>query len=304
MRCAWRAGRKPGAEVASLSLAGVIADGTAILVAAGITEARREALALWGSVAGIPTGDAALAALESRIAPADGWPHDELAARFQQAIARRASGEPLAYVTGRAGFRHLELQVDGRVLIPRPETEMLVELALDRVQHGVACDVGTGSGCIALSLAFEGRYRAVLAVDRSAEALALAQANARASGVTLQLVQSNLTSALDAASLDLLVSNPPYLTEAEWAALDPAVKVWEPRLALPSGSDGLVATSDLLQDGLRVLRPGGWLALEVDCTRAQKVACAAQDRGWREVEIVQDLFGRERYLLARTERSS
>lgn len=287
-----------------MSLAGVIADGAAALAAAGVAEARREALALWGSVAGMPTGDAVLAVLESRTTPAAAWQDDALAARYQRAVERRAAGEPLAYVTGRAGFRHLDLQVDRRVLIPRPETEMLVELALHRRGDGVACDVGTGSGCIALSLAREGRYHAVVAVDCSADALAVAQINARQADARVAFVQCNLTAGLRSASVDLLVSNPPYLTEGEWSGLDPAVKAWEPQLALPSGDDGLAATSELLRDGLRVLRRGGWLALEVDCARAHVVAAAARDRGWCDVDVVQDLFGRERYLLARTEQSS
>lgn len=299
---------------ATASLASLIAGGTATLAAAGIAEPRREALALWGAVAGVPAGEAALAALESRMAPATAGVDQRstraverstrAAAQYHRAIARRAGGEPLAYVTGQAGFRHLSLRVDRRVLIPRPETELLVELALARVSSGVACDVGTGSGCIALSLAYEGRFECVLALDWSADALALAHENARQTGIAVALVRSDLTAALRPGSVDLLVANPPYLSEAEWAALDPSVKDWEPQVALPSGADGMAATNALLRDGKRVLRPGGWLALEVDCERAGATRAGAHALGWSDVELVQDLFGRERYLLARTERSS
>lgn len=293
---------------ATASLASLLAEGTATLAAAGIAEPRREALALWGAVAGMPAGEAAFAALESRLGPTrtavDQRSTRASAAQYHRAIARRAGGEPLAYVTGQAGFRHLSLRVDRRVLIPRPETELLVELALARVSSGVACDVGTGSGCIALSLAHEGRFERVLALDCSADALALAHENAQHTGIAVALVRSDLTAALCPGSVDLLVANPPYLSDAEWAALDPSVRDWEPRVALPSGADGMAATNGLLRDGKRVLRPGGWLALEVDCERAGTARAGARALGWSDVEIVQDLFGRERYLLARTERSS
>jgi release factor glutamine methyltransferase len=221
------------------------------------------------------------------------------AERFGAAVARRAAGEPLAFVTGRAGFRRLVLACDRRALIPRPETELLVELALERVQHGRAVDVGTGTGCIALSLAAEGRVGEVVAIDRSADALALAAENRRRSGLRVSLVRGDLASALGPGSADLVVSNPPYLTEAEWAALDPSVRDWEPRLALPSGADGLAATGALLEDARRVVRPGGWLALEVDAARAAEVARRASALGWTAVAVHRDLYGRERYVLAR-----
>jgi len=115
----------------------------------------------------------------------------------------------------------------------------------------------------------------------------------------VSLVRGDLTEALAPASLDALVANPPYLTDAEWRELDTSVAQWEPSEALASGPDGLRETRRLLADGRRVLRPGGWLALELDCRRAGRVAQLAAALGWNGVQVIRDLFGRERYLLAR-----
>jgi release factor glutamine methyltransferase len=202
-------------------------------------------------------------------------------------------------VAGRIGFRSLLLRSDRRALIPRPETEGLVDLLLARTRTGRAADIGTGSGCLALSLASEGSFTQVSAVDISADALAQAEENRAALGARVDLVCGNLCEPLRPGSLDAVVSNPPYLTEGEYAALDPSVKRWEPATALVSGPDGLHATSRLLHEARNVLRAGGWLALEVDCTRAAEVAAQAGALGWMDVAIHADLFGRERYLLAR-----
>ena len=239
-------------------------------------EPRREALRIWRELGG------------------------HAASCFLAAVERRAGGEPLAYVTGRVGFRYLTLRVDRRALIPRPETEQLVELALAVAPVGRAADVGTGTGCLALSLATEGAYSDVIALDRSRDALALARINRKAVGAfPVQLVLGELVAPLAESSLDLLVSNPPYLTDAEWQRLDRSVSAWEPREALAAGPDGMRETAALLADGLRVLRPGGWLLMELDCRRAGAVASHADGLGWQGVRIVNDLFGRERFLLAR-----
>lgn len=274
-----------------LPLADVLAEARAQLGAAGIPEPAREALRLWADLGGASAGRALL----DRSRPVD----PAAAARLMTAVGRRAQGEPLAYVTGWSGFRRLELRIDRRALIPRPETEGLVDLVLDRVSAGRVADLGTGSGCVALSLATEGRYDAVLAVDSSAEALALAGENRQLTGAAVTLVRGDLTAGLVAGSLDALVSNPPYLTEREYAELDPGVSRWEPREALVSGADGLGATVRLLDEGRRVVRPGGWLVMELDASRASAVAALARGLGWGAVEVRVDLFGRERYLLAR-----
>lgn len=282
-----------GAPEPAPRLREALATAAAALAAADVERPRDEALQLAAAVLHRPPAEVRLR---------DGEP---LAAAEAGALAalvqRRAAGEPLAYVCGETGFRHLVLHCDRRALIPRPETELLVELALHVVAEGVAADIGTGTGCLALSLAVEGRFRQVVAVDRSADALALAARNraAVAPAVPVHLLNGDLATALGPATLDLLVSNPPYLTEAEWAGLEPAVRDWEPRLALPSGTDGLAATRQLLDDGRRVLRPGGWIALEVDCRRAAASAALATAFGWTDVAVHHDLFGRERFVLAR-----
>jgi release factor glutamine methyltransferase len=269
----------------------LLAEATAALSAAGVSEPRREALRLWSELRGTAPAEIFL----DGQAPAD----PTAATALRVAVRRRAAGEPLAHVAGRIGFRSLLLRSDRRALIPRPETEGLVDLLLARTRTGRAADIGTGSGCLALSLVSEGSFTQVSAVDISAEALAQAEENRAASGVRVDLVRGDLCEPLRPGSLDAVVSNPPYLTEGEYAALDPSVKRWEPAAALVSGPDGLHATSRLLHQARNVLRPGGWLALEVDCTRAAAVAAQAGALGWMDVAIHADLFGRERYLLAR-----
>ncbi len=271
--------------------AALLTEAEARLRSAGIAEPGREALRIWADLRGAAPGTAFLER-DRTAAPAE-------QSAYLRGVERRAAGEPLAYVTGRAGFRRLELQSDRRALIPRPETEGLVDGLLARAATGRVADVGTGSGCIALSLATEGRYDVVVAIDRSADALALARANRALIGAAVNLVRGDLTSALATGSLDALVSNPPYLTDAEYAALDPSVARWEPAAALASGPGGLDATARLLDDGRRVLVPGGWIALEVDASRAQAVGGLARRLDWTDVEIGVDLFGRERYLFAR-----
>jgi len=226
-------------------------------------------------------------------------PPPGFAERYQAAVGRRAAGEPLPYVTGLAGFRRLVLGSDRRALIPRPETEGLVELVLARVPGGRVADIGTGSGCVALALADEGDYDLVLGVERSRAALALAAENRSRTGLGIALAAGDLVTAVGAATLDAVVSNPPYLTEAEYHGLEASVRDWEPAEALASGADGLRATRTLIEDAMRVTRPGGWLALEVDALRAEAVAGLARRAGWQEARVHVDLFGRARYVLAR-----
>ena len=274
----------------------LLADAARLLAEAGMSEPRGEALRLWRDLGGGHTADALL----GPELPVDG----SLATGLLAAAARRARGEPLPYVTGRAGFRRLDLRVDRRALIPRPETEGLVELVLDRAPGGRVADIGTGTGALALSLAQEGRYGQVVAVELAPGALALAAENRGATGLPVALVRGDLCQPLAAGSLDALVSNPPYLSLGEYAGLDPSVRDWEPAAALASGPDGMQATARLLDEGRRVLRPGGWIAIEVDCTRAGDCARRAAALGWDAVAIHADLYGRERYLLARRSATS
>ena len=263
----------------------------AALDVAGVPDPADEALRLWAGLRREPRGSALLSP--------DAEPSEREGLRFEEAVARRVAGEPLAYVVGNTGFRHLELATDRRALIPRPETEGLVELVLARQPTGRVADIGTGTGCIAVALATEGRYAEVHAVDLSPEALQLAHANAAAAGAVVRFHEGDLLAPLAGLGLDAVVSNPPYLTEGEYVDLDPSVREWEPRGALVSRSDGMEHTGRLLEEGLGVVRGGGWIFLEVDCNRAEAGAALARRFGWGAVEVHRDLFGRDRYLVAR-----
>lgn len=272
------------------SLESALRAAIARLASAGVVEPRRQALKVWDELG---TGPKRLSLAKETLLDA------ETGHRFEAAIERLAQGEPLAHVTGSAGFRHLTVQSDRRALIPRPETEGLVDLVLARVQEGRVADIGTGTGCIALSLAQEGKFSSVVGVDRSKAALALAAANRNSLGLAVDLVEGDSCSALKPGVWNAVVSNPPYLTAAEYAALDASVRDWEPAEALASGLDGLDATRRIAAQALAAVVRGGWLVLEVDCTRAGAVAQLVADCGWQEIDVHHDLFDRARYLTAR-----
>jgi release factor glutamine methyltransferase len=228
----------------------------------------------------------------------------DLCVRAWDAVRRRASGAPFAYAVGRAAFRHLTLDVDERVLIPRQETEMLVECVLARSRQGVAIDVGTGSGAIALALATEGSYSRVIATDVSREALACAHANVRrlASAVRapVELRHGSLLAPVRGERAAVLVANPPYIAHDEASALPASVRDWEPPVALFAPRNGMAIIESLIREGADVLGPDGLLALEVDARRASVAAeIAMSDGRYHEVSVERDLAGRERILLAR-----
>lgn len=233
---------------------------------------------------------------------------------------RRVAGEPLQYVLGSWAFRRLEVMVDPRVLIPRPETEQVVDLALAElrrvagVQGGpavpVAVDLGTGSGVVALSLAAEGPRRLeVWATDVSEDALAVARENLDVLGATdgpaaarVRLVRGSWFDALPArlaGTVHLVVSNPPYLSAGEWTTLDPLVRDHEPRQALVAGPTGREVLEHLVADAPRWLAPGGALVVELAPHQAAVLADAARRGGYAEAEIRRDLAGLERALVAR-----
>lgn len=223
--------------------------------------------------------------------------------RAWNAARKRASGAPFAYAVGRAAFRHLTLDVDERVLIPRQETEVLVEWILARAPEGVAVDVGTGSGAIALALATEGRYRRVIATDVSHEALDCARANvtrlAQALRAPVELRQGSLLAPLRGERATVLTSNPPYISYDEATTLPASVRDWEPPVALFASRNGMAAIEVIVRDGAHILEPGGLLAVEVDARRASLAAEVAMSDGrYRDVRIEQDLAGRERILMA------
>lgn len=223
------------------------------------------------------------------------------------AAAKRRAGAPLQYAVGRAFFRSLTLHVDERVLIPRPETELLVELVLQEDlgrPGGTVVDVGTGSGAIALSLACEGRYDRVIATDLSLDALVVAGANARhverACRCPVEFRHGSLLTPMRGERVRTVVSNPPYIAVGEAAELPAAVRDWEPAVALYSGATGMDATVRLVRQAADVLEPGGLLAMEVDSRRAALAAeCAATDGRFTGVSVRLDLTGRERFVLAR-----
>ncbi|HXI34685.1 MAG TPA: peptide chain release factor N(5)-glutamine methyltransferase [Gemmatimonadales bacterium] len=261
---------------------------------AGVLNARREATALWAALAGVRPGDVWLGR--------DGEPDAPVADKFWAAVERRASGVPFPYVVGHLAFRTLQLRCDPRALIPRPETEGLVGLVLEwaKGEGGIAADVGTGSGCIALALAVEGPFERVIAVERSPEAAALARENVALvrPSVPVEVRDGELLGPLAGARYRAIVSNPPYVTAAEYDALDPAVREHEPRAALVSGADGLATTRALFAGAARLLAPGGLLAVEIDERRGDAVRALAHEHGWARIGIHDDLFGRPRYALA------
>jgi len=232
---------------------------------------------------------------------------DEELAAFKPLLLRRGRREPLQYIVGSTGFRELELRTDRRGLVPRPETEVLVDhvLAWARATEGPAeraLDVGTGSGAIALSLVTEGPFRVVVASDVDAEALSLARDNARALGVEDRLefrLGDGFEVAAEGERFDVVVSNPPYVAPEEAPGLAPEVREHEPARALYAEQGGLAVLLGLVQDGWRYLRPEGLLALEVGAGQAGRVADAARSCGHYEaVRVEQDLNGRDRVVLA------
>ncbi len=233
----------------------------------------------------------------------------ELVARFEKAVAELDRGAPFAYAVGSVGFRTLDLKIDPRALIPRPETEGLVELVLGKIgkretgngRRGFAADIGTGSGCIALALAVEGSFDKVIAVEQSAAAAALARENvARINPPTpVEIREGSLLEPLmeTGERFRAIVANPPYLRTDEYEELDSSVRQFEPREALVSGSDGLDATRALFAGARSLLEPGGLLALEIDERRADAVREIGRNCGWN-VETHEDLFCCPRYALA------
>ena len=253
-----------------------------------------EAIALWAAVSGVSVGEAWLRRDEPK-AP-------ETVARFQDAMTQLERGVPFPYAVGRVGFRTLDLVIDRRALIPRPETEGLVELVLERGKRGLVADIGTGCGCIALSLAVEGSFERVIAVERSADAAALARENVKrvAPRTPIEIREGNLLAPLvdKGQRYRVIVSNPPYLTDREYAEMDPSVSDFEPRAALVSGRDGLDASHSLFAGAAALLEPGGLLAIEIDERRADAIRALGREFGWN-VEIHTDLFGCPRYALAK-----
>jgi release factor glutamine methyltransferase len=227
---------------------------------------------------------------------------------FRPLLRRRAEREPLQYILGRAAFRELDLRVDPRVLVPRPETEVLVEEVLSWAKARpegalTALDLGTGSGAIALSLLEEGPFARVVATDASEEALAVAADNARETGheARIDLRCGSLFGPLARGErFDVVVSNPPYVAESEATTLEPEVGVWEPAGALFGGPDGLSVLRAIVADAGPFLHDGGLLALEVGAGQADRVMAEVEATGgYDDVRVRRDLAGRQRVVTAR-----
>jgi release factor glutamine methyltransferase len=232
----------------------------------------------------------------------DACPNAVERTRFEQSVARRAAGAPIAYLTGVRGFWRFDLSVSPATLIPRPETERLVELALERLPTDRVLDVadlGTGSGAIALAIAFERPHARVLATDASADALEVARGNADRLGLAnLRFAHGDWCAPLDDARFDLIASNPPYI-----AADDPHLEQGdlrhEPPSALASGPDGLDAIRTIARDAYAHVRPGGWLLLEHGFDQGAAVRTVLECAGWCDVETAPDLEQRDRVTFGR-----
>jgi release factor glutamine methyltransferase len=221
--------------------------------------------------------------------------------------ARMEQGEPLQYVLGETFFRDLRLRTDRRALIPRPETEQLVERALgvrelwDRARPRVA-DVGAGSGCIALAVARACPHAEVWATDVSEDALALARENGDRlfdGACPVHFEKKDLLEGWPPALLDAVISNPPYVSEPEWAGLDASIRRYEPRPALVGGPDGWEVTARLIEQAAPALAPGGWIFLEIGDRQGAGTRRRLEDAGFARVSIEPDLAGRDRFAVGR-----
>jgi release factor glutamine methyltransferase len=273
-----------------MTLGDALARATARLAEAGVESARLEAELLLSKAC----DDCARALLYAEL---DRELNDEQLAAFDANLARREKREPLAYVLGEWGFRRLTLKTDRRALIPRPETEIVVERALDHIrgiEEPHVLDVGTGTGAIALAIADEAPTARITAVDLSPDALALARENLELTGVNgrVRLVEHDLTSGLGDSEFDLVVSNPPYVEPDELPILQPEVRDWEPHVALVASG----ATESVARAATQALRPGGWLVLETAAGSGERIRSLLDDLGYERVTITPDLAGRDRVV--------
>jgi release factor glutamine methyltransferase len=275
--------------------------------AADALSAATDAIAAAGS-------DTARLDAELLLCEATGWDRAQVAAEtdlrlpvgasrvFGELVRRRVRREPVAYILGRKGFRRIELLVDRRVLIPRPETELLVEVAVELAGEGEyrVLDVGTGSGAIALAVADEIPSARVTGIDTSQGALGVAQTNADRLGLStrVEIVSAGVASLPDG-PFDLLLGNLPYVGESEWQGLAPEIREYEPREALVPGPTGLEAIENLLDSIAALDPPPGAVALEIGASQAEAVERLVGGVGYRDVMIRADLAGLERVVIGR-----
>ena len=278
-----------------MNVAEALREASLILQSAGVPEARREAGSLLSFV--IAKDRTFL------ISHAEDQVDDDSLEQYRQAVERRAAGEPLQYISGVQDFFGREFRVTPDVLIPRPETELLVEAALELLVDAdpFICDVGTGSGCIALTLLCELSEARAVALDKSPAALEIAKLNAGSLAVADRAVflVSDCFDLLDLREykFDLIVSNPPYVPADVLAGLQREVRDYEPRMALSPGVDGLSMIRRLLQDAPAFLKQNGHMIMEIGFDQGEAVQSLVDNRVWRLVELRPDLQGIPRIVV-------
>ncbi len=286
------------------TLLSLLREGERVLAAAGSGSPRLDAEVLTAHALGVDRGR--LAAMQA--APGAGALPPGQTSVCRALFARRARLEPVAYIVGTREFWSLPLEVTPDVLIPRPETEILVARALERLPAPAdgsieVADVGTGSGAVAIALAVERTDVRVLAIDASAAALAVAGRNTRRHGVAgrVELIEGDLLAPLTMRGpLPMVVSNPPYVSLTERPALMPDVRDWEPAAALFAGEDGMEAIARLVPQAARVLRPGGWLLLELSRERLPATLGLLSKAGmWQDPQVHEDYAGQPRVVAVR-----
>jgi release factor glutamine methyltransferase len=284
-----------------LTVADALREASEALRASGLAEPRREAVSLLSHALSrdraflVTHSDESLTAEQLR--------------SYLSTVERRAAGEPLQYITGAQEFYGLDFEVNENVLIPRPETELLVETALEILKgtdSPLVCDVGTGSGCIAVSLLHARRDARALALDVSSAALEVAARNAARNGVAdrIDLLVSDCFDALasngrEDARFDLVASNPPYIAEADLEGLQTEVRDHEPRVALTPGGDDLSVIRRLVSESPRHIKPGGHLLMEIGFNQHERVAALIDPRVWTLLDIRLDLQGIPRTVVLR-----
>lgn len=287
----------PHVSGAPAALSALLRDATATLAAAGVPTPDVDAELLTAHALSMTRGELLAAALRGDRGPDD-------TAAFDELIRRRAAREPLQHLTGVAPFRHLELRVGPGVFVPRPETEMVAQLAIDALRAvpdaaPVAVDLGTGSGAIALAMATEVPHARVFAAENSVDAFIWAKENFALHAPEARLAFADLSDAfhdLDA-TVAVLVSNPPYVPDAA-IPRDPEVRHWDPPSALYGGEDGLDVVRVLSQVGLRLLRPGGTLVIEHGEWQGAPIRALLEADGWRACATHPDLTLRDRATTA------
>ncbi|MGN6715943.1 MAG: peptide chain release factor N(5)-glutamine methyltransferase [Candidatus Binatia bacterium] len=287
-----------------MNLSGILMQGVQRLHRAGIDSARLDAELLLGWALGMSREDLIVAAARNlSLAESD---------RYEDLLKRRLNREPLAYITGQQEFWSLDLIVSSDVLVPRPETELLVEIALKELANLAdtklprILELGTGSGAISVALATESPQAQIVATEISPAALAIARRNACRHGVSkgIRFLQGDLFTALDQEhenDFDLVVSNPPYIPREEISNLEAEVSRWEPRAALDGGVDGLNFYRLIAQEAPDYLRQGGVVAVEIGATMSSSVLALFKDSAaYLDTQLHQDYSGRDRVIVART----